>query len=87
MIDREKMVLITQIVERADKLALLKSDRLNFMIDMEVATETFNLDLERMLNADNQNFAHDVVGIQNHINRDTKEFEGLFLPRFARNVI
>ena len=87
MIDREKMVLITQIVERADKLALLKSDRLNFMIDMEVATETFNLDLERMLNADNQNFAHDVVGIQNHINRNTKEFEGLFLPRFARNVI
>lgn len=87
MIDREKMVLITQIVERADKLELLKSDRLNFMIDMEVATETFNLDLERMLNADNQNFAHDVVGIQNHINRDTKEFEGLFLPRFARNVI
>lgn len=87
MIDREKIGFITKIVERADKLELLKSDRLNFMIDMEVATETFNLDLERMLEADNQNFAHDVVGIQNHINRETKEFEGLFLPRFAREII
>ena len=38
--------------------------------------------LEEFLNADDNNFIHDFVGIQLNIDRRTKEF-GYFVPRFA----
>ena len=40
------------------------------------------LDLERLLDADDFNFAHDVFGIARHLNRDTGQLER-FLPRMA----
>lgn len=47
------------------------------------------LDLEKLLAADDFNFAHDVFGIYRHLDRDGKSPTGgklldLFLPRTAR---
>ena len=34
--------------------------------------------------ADDVNFGHDIFGIAAHLNRETGELEGCFLPRFAK---
>jgi hypothetical protein len=35
------------------------------------------------MNAKNDDFLHDMMGIKLNINRKTKELEGCFVPRFA----
>ena len=42
------------------------------------------IDLERLLNAPDFDFMHDIAGIANHINRKTGKIEGHFLPRTAK---
>lgn len=39
--------------------------------------------LEDWLNSDDFNFMHDMVGIINHLDRDTGKLSNHFLPRFA----
>jgi len=41
------------------------------------------LDFERLLNADDFNFTHDVCGIAAHMDRETGKLRDMFLPRFA----
>jgi hypothetical protein len=41
------------------------------------------LDLERLLAADDFNFAHDVFGICRHLDRETGELRNFFSPRFS----
>lgn len=41
------------------------------------------LQLQELLDADDANFAHDVWGIQRHLDRNTGQLTGHFLPRFA----
>lgn len=41
------------------------------------------LRLGALLQADNFNFAHDVFGIRQHLNRTTGQIEDCFLPRYA----
>jgi hypothetical protein len=42
------------------------------------------LDLGRLLKADDFNFAHDVFGIANHIDRSTGKIMDCFVPRYAK---
>jgi hypothetical protein len=42
------------------------------------------LRLEELEVADDLNFAHDLVGIERHLNRQTFQLEDCFVPRFAR---
>ena len=58
--------------------------RATLLMDLECACNEFNLDLDALLAFDELNFAHDIVGIQNHINRKTKQFTNCFVPRAAR---
>lgn len=83
MLNKEQMALTMEILDRAEKLGLMQSDKITAFIDLEKATEHFNLRLEDMLKADDFNFAHDFVHIQNDINRRTGKFSGMFLPRFT----
>ena len=80
---KENFKLIVKIAEKADNMGLLIFDRLSLIMDLECANREFNLRLEEFLDADNFNFAHDISGIQNNINRQTKQFENCFLPRFS----
>lgn len=81
--NKEDLHLIIKIAERAENMGLFESNRLNFTMDLEYANEKFKLKLEELLNANESDFFHDIHGIQRHINRQTKQFENCFVPRFA----
>jgi hypothetical protein len=84
MSKRETTLKIVEIAKRAESRNLLAFDRMSLIMDLQVAHDEFDLRLDELLDADNFNFAHDIVGIQNHINRETKTMENHFVPRFAR---
>ena len=83
MIDKEKEILIMEIVNRAEELGLMQTDRFTALLDMGKATEHFNLRLAEMLNANAFNFTRDFIQIQNESNRATGKFSNRFVPRFA----
>lgn len=84
MKDKERFLMHVKIAQRAEGMDLYTGERFTFLMDLENADNTFNLRLEDLLNADDLNFAHDIIGIVNNINRETKDF-GFFVPRFAEN--
>ena len=83
-ITEKERKLIEQIVDRAKKM-LNKKNFDDVSAQMDIAATHCNgcrLDLERFLASDDFNFAHDFVGIYNHINRRTGKLERCFLPRY-----
>ena len=59
---KEKFMMYVKIAERAEELGIYDGKRSTLLMDIESADEYFNMRLEDWLNADNFNFAHDVVG-------------------------
>jgi hypothetical protein len=53
-------------------------------MDIECAANQFDIDLQAWLEADDANFMHDIIGIFNNINRETKTIENGFAPRFEK---
>lgn len=80
---KDEMLTIAEIAKRADEKGLLMFDKMSLIMDIQAAHEQFNLKLDKLLEADDYNFSHDIVGIQQNINRKTKEIENCFLPRYA----
>ena len=80
---KEEFDIIVKICERAENLGIEQKDRLTLIMDIENTHHTMGLNLQGLLEADDLNFKHDIVGIQTHINRDTKELEDFFVPRYA----
>lgn len=84
-IEKEKFIKYDAICKRAEKMGILKSERLSVLMDIESADLKFGLRLDEWLEADDFNFAHDFCGIQNNINGSefpSKDF-GYFVPRFS----
>ena len=79
----DDMRIISEITKRAEKVNLLAFDRLSLMMDIECAHKEFNLRLNDLLNADEFNFAHDIIGIQNNIDRKNVKMANCFVPRFT----
>ena len=79
-------ILIVKIVDRAIKLyarAGVRIDQTSTEMDLTAChANGMPLDLPRLLEADDFNFAHDITGIANHINRRTGKIERCFMPRF-----
>lgn len=67
---------ITTILDRADKLKL-NTSRISLMMDIEYS----NVNLVSLAAADEPTFTHDVIGIFNNFNRNTKTLENCFVPR------
>lgn len=83
---KEKFMMYVEIAKRAEKMGIYNGERSTLLMDIESADNAFNMQLEDWLKADDFNFAHDVVGIVNNIDRrkfPATEFR-LFVPRFAR---
>ncbi len=76
---------IYAITKRAVKEIQGFEDLMSLEMDI-IATHTNGcpLDLQKLLNADAFNFAHDIVGINNHIDRETGELKNCFLPRCSK---
>lgn len=85
MTAKEKFMMYVKLAERAEEMGIYNGERFTLLMDLENADKVFNLKLEDLLNADNFNFAHDIVGIVNNINRKNPIDFNLFVPRFARN--
>ena len=80
---KNRLELIGAVADRAQGMGLCRSDRLSFVMDMDCAHKHFKVRWEDLLKADRFDFAHDVLGIQNHVNRATEQFENCFVPRYA----
>lgn len=76
---------IDQIVQRAvDTYGSDHIDRMTLTMDLSAAhANGCPLDLDGLLTAEPFDFAHDVAGINRHIDRDTGRLRDCFLPRCA----
>src|SRR4051812_18841212 len=85
-VTRDEMVVIMRIVARAfEQIPTLKKyGKLSLLMDLEACQADVPLGLEQLLLASPFDFAHDVVGIINHMDRQTKKLSGCFLPRYAK---
>jgi len=88
---RREIKLIREIAERAVKLSAklgagkwLLSDA---VMDITCAHRSCGLRLDDLLAADDFNFAHDVFGINRHLDHETLELKDHFRPRFAARVV
>ena len=83
--DKERYQKYVEISKRAENENIYSGERISLLMDIESADQKFHLRLDDWLKADAFNFAHDLYGITNNINRN--EFPaidfGLFIPRFA----
>jgi hypothetical protein len=84
---REDLEIIEEIVDRACRLITVTGapmpTKMDLLMDIEAAHIVCPLRLNDLLGASDSNFAHDIGGIRRHLNRETGELEGCFLPRYA----
>lgn len=80
----KRINIIVDISKRAEEMNLLMFDRMSLIMDIQRVDEDMGLRLSDLLHADNFNFSHDIVGIQNNMNRETRKLNGRFLPRFKQ---
>ncbi len=87
-VTKAEYLTIAKIANRAVKIAIKQGanyDYLTASMDIEaVHSNIMPLKLKELLKADNFNFAHDVFGIANHLNRRTIKLENCFVPRYAQ---
>lgn len=87
-VTREEAAVIRQIAARAHRMAADAGwNYATIDASMDVTAAHSNgcpLRLERLLEADDFNFAHDVFGIRRHIDRETGELGNCFSPRCSR---
>lgn len=82
---KDEMTLIMQIAKRAEDKGLMLFDRMSLIMDIEAVHAEIGLRLADLLNADDYNFSHDIVGIQQNIDRQSKTLTNCFLPRYAKS--
>lgn len=79
---------IVQIARRASEMAWkagIEYNVLDAVMDITAVNDTTPLRLQELLEADNFEFAHDIFGIRQNINRSNGQLENSFLPRYAKH--
>lgn len=79
---RARMQLIAAIAKRAESEC--KFPRIVAILDVDYADQDVGLDLDKLLAFDAFNFAHDIFGINKHMNHQTFKLDNCFLPRSTR---
>lgn len=86
-VSREDVGRIELVVARAQLIAHrvgFKRDRLGLMMDVTAChANGCPLRLAEMLEAPDLDFWHDIIGIVNHLDRETGKLTDCFVPRFA----
>lgn len=81
---RYEMDLMLDIAKRAaDEFSNIKRPLSYWVMDIENAHTNMPLRLHELLAADRMNFAHDVLGIFDHLDRSSGKLMDCFVPRFA----
>ena len=85
--NKEDMELGAKIAKRAvirAKEVGIQYDQMTAEMDIDACHNNGNpLKLQALLEADDFNFAHDVFGIRQHIDRTTGELGDCFVPRYS----
>lgn len=82
-LSKEEYALCNQIAERAVKECGF--DKCTAYIDITIChSEAREMKLEELLNAPLMDFAHDVFGINQHLDHNTHKLTDCFLPRYAK---
>lgn len=82
---KEKIMTMFAIAKRAEELGALRTDRISLKMDLEIFDNEVGLKLDELLNANEFDFVHDIVGIQNHVDRQNMTLlDNQFLPRYAQ---
>ena len=77
----EEMVLIGRIATRAVRKKYYK-ENIDCLMDLDaVNSNDVKLDFDKLLKFDEYNFAHDICGIRNCIDRKTGKLTKCFLPK------
>ena len=88
-VTKEEAVLQSEIANRAVEMASkarFKYKKLDALMDIAACHGNGNpLRLQELLVADDFNFAHDVFGIRNCIDRNTGKLNGTFSPRYSQH--
>lgn len=83
---KERFMKYVEVARRAEDMGIYTGERFPLLMDIENADKAFNLRLEDWLNADDFNFAHDLIGIMSNIDRRKNPVDfNYFVPRFASN--
>lgn len=80
---KEKFMMYVKLAQRAEGMGIYNGERITLLMDIEHADEVFNLRLEELLNADDGNFTHDIIGIMANIDRNNPTDFNFFVPRYA----
>ena len=88
---KEEVETISKIVDRytavLHSLGIPKTyqrPRMDVIMDIEATHCNGNpINLRGLLDADDFNFTHDMIGIQNNLDRDTGELQNCFVPRYS----
>jgi len=83
-IKKLELATILAIAQRAQKMNIIRGTKLTLIMDLENVNKTFGLRLEDLLRANDLNFAHDICGIQENMDRKNKKLNDKFLPRFTK---
>jgi MoaA/NifB/PqqE/SkfB family radical SAM enzyme len=78
--NNDEYELIAKIAQRAKEMDVT-DHKFGTMMDVGKVHETVGLDLERLLNASDSDFTHDVTGITYYLNRKTGRLKDFFSPR------
>jgi hypothetical protein len=87
-ISKDDHELVSDIADRAMGLARqakLDVRKMDIIMDLTaVHANGCRMDFAALATADQFNMAHDVFGIMRHLNRQTGQLEGFFVPRFSQ---
>lgn len=87
MFDKSRFMMYVKLAQRAEGMGIYDGERISLLMDLENADKVFNLRLEELLDADDGNFAHDICGIVDNIDRNMPTEFNLFVPRYAGNYL
>lgn len=82
-LSKEEYALCNKIAERSVKECGF--DKCTAFMDITIChSEAREINLEELLNAPLEDFSHDVLGINQHLDHDTHKLTDYFLPRYAK---
>lgn len=90
---REESQIVSKIVDRYQEShyelgipKVYQRPRMDLIMDIEATHCNGNpLKLRELLESENFNFLHDMIGIQRNLNRQTGKLENCFVPRYSAN--
>lgn len=82
-LSKEEYALCNKIAERAVKVCGF--DKCTAFMDITIChSEAREIKLEELLHAPLEDFSHDVLGINQHLDHGTHKLTDCFLPRYAK---